>query len=185
MRLYALVAAVMATCACAGAIAADIQSIELEQEDERYIARVKLRLAAPAEEAFATMQDYHRLSELNPAVLEVHAEELMPGVTRLHATVRLCAMLYCKDVKLVQDMRSFGLGEMNASVHPDSSDVHYGYAYWQFRDCAGQACLLFKADLEPKFWIPPVLTHWALKRMLRRESLTTAEGIEKAVRNGF
>lgn len=168
-----------------GLFAADIQSVEFETREERYIAKIRVRLAVPQPAAFAVMQDYANLTRINPAVLEAKVLELMPGTTRLHTRVKLCVLLVCKEIKQVQDMRTFGFGEMNARVLPDQSDLEYGYAYWQFRDCAGETCLLFRAEIDPKFWVPPVIGSWAIQRVLRQEALMTSEGIEQAVRDGL
>lgn len=166
-------------------MAADLQSVEFEQKEERYIARIKVRLAAPAAEAFRVMQDFEHLPRLNPSVLEAEVLELMPGLTRLQTKVRMCVLLVCRDIRQVQDMRTFGVAEMNARVHPESSDLAYGYAYWRFDDCAGETCLLFRAEIDPKFWVPPLVGPWAIKRVLRQEALVTSEGIEKAIRRGY
>lgn len=165
-----------------GLLAAELQSVEFERKDERYIATIQVRLAAPQSDAFAVMQDYEKLPELNPAVLEATVLDIMPGTTRLHTRVRLCVSIFCREIKQVQDMRVFGMGEMNARVLPDPSDFHYGYAYWRFDDCAGETCLKFRAEIDPKFWVPPLIGDWMIRYVLRKEALTTSEGIEKAVR---
>lgn len=166
-------------------LAADLRSVEFEQQEERFIARIQVRLAAPYGDAFRIMQDFENLPRLNPAVLKADVLEIMPGMTRLQTRVRFCVLLICREINQVQDMRTFGLSEMNATVLPDKSDLAYGYAYWRFDDCAGETCLLFRTEIDPKFWVPPLIGPWAIKRALRHEALVTSEGIETAVRNGF
>lgn len=185
MRLYAALLSLGVTLHSGVLIAADLQSVEFEQKEERYIAKIQVRLAAPQPQAFAVMQDFSNLQKLNSAVQEAKVLELMPGTTRLHTRVRLCVLLLCKEIKQVQDMRTFGFGEMNARVIPDQSDLAYGYAYWRFSDCAGETCLLFRAEIDPKFWVPPLIGPWAIKQTLRKEALITSEGIEQAVRDGL
>lgn len=185
MRWQALTLGLCAAFSAGGVQAADIQSVEFEQKEDRYIAKIQVRLAAPQPQAFAIMQDFSNLSKINPAVQEAEVTELMPGTTRLHTKVKLCVLLVCREIKQVQDMRTFGFGEMNARVLPGPSDLEYGYAYWRFTDCAGETCLLFRAEIDPKFWVPPVIGAWAIKRVLQEEAMTTSEGIERAVRDGL
>ncbi len=185
MRSCAFILSLCGLMSICSALAADIQSVDFNKKEDRYIAKINVRLAAPHVEAFAVMQDFKNLHKINPAVQEATVLELMPGTTRLHTRVKLCILLICKEIKQVQDMRTFGFGEMNASVHPEVSDLAYGYAYWRFSDCAGETCLLFRAEIDPKFWVPPVIGDWAIKQVLRQEALQTSEGIERAVRDGF
>lgn len=182
MRLYAAILGLGGVLYAGGLMAAELQSVEFERKEERYIARIKVRLAAPQQEAFAVMQDYQNLKRLNPAVQEARVINLMPGTTRLHTRIRMCISIFCREITQVQDMRSFGLGELNATVLPEQSDLAYGYAYWRFDDCAGETCLLFRAEIDPKFWVPPVIGNWMFRHVLRKEAMTTSEGIERAVR---
>ncbi len=168
---------------CSGMLqAADLQSVEFERKDERYIAKIRVRLAVPQRDAFEVMKDFKNLTEMNPAVQEAQVLQLLPGTTRLHTRVKLCVAFMCREIKQVQDMRTFGVGEMNARVLPEPSDLEYGYAYWRFDDCAGETCLTFRAEIDPKFWVPPLIGNWMVRHVLRKEAMITSEGIERIVR---
>ena len=67
-------------------------------------------------------------------------------------------------------------------VLPQMSDLRYGLARWRMSACADdrrRTCLEFKAELEPDFWVPPLIGPWLIQRKLHQEAIVTAEGIEK------
>ena len=165
------------------AAAAEVQSVAVSREGDRYHVDLRARLDAPTEQAYAVFSDYRNLPAINPAVrsatvLGVNAD----GTTRLATEVHLCAAFFCRELKQVQDMHRIHEGDalgLNADVLPQLSDLRYGHAEWRMRPCAGGTCLHFSADLEPAFWVPPLIGPWLIQRKLGTQAITTSEGIER------
>jgi len=70
-------------------------------------------------------------------------------------------------------------GDLHAEVLPAQSDFSYGRADWQFRPAGTSTHLRFSAELEPAFWVPPLLGPWLVERSLREEAERTSAGIER------
>lgn len=183
-----LLAAALLLPATAQAVVVD--SLQVTQNGARYRVAMKVQLAAPARAAYAVISDYQNLPRLNPAVQKAQLlpESTQPEMTRLQTRVRMCFSFFCKTLDQVQDMRAspeIAGGRISASVLPERSDLRYGQADWRIVECgdsAASSCLEFSAELEPRFWIPPLIGPWVMERKLRQEALQTSEGIERLAR---
>jgi hypothetical protein len=165
------------------ASAADIQSLQVTRDNGRYHVEMQVRLQAPAPAAYAAFTNPARLPAINPAVQKVQVlEHPAEERARLYTEVRVCAVLYCKTLRQVQDMRYSARpdgGDLQAEVLPALSDFHYGRAAWSFRAEGAATRMHFSAEMEPGFWIPPLLGPWLVERSLREEAERTSAGIER------
>jgi hypothetical protein len=173
----------------AAAHAVVVDSLQVTQHGDRYRVAMKVQLDAPADAAYAVFTDYQNLPRINGAVkqAQVLPETTSPDVSRLHTQLRMCFSFFCKTLDQVQDMHrtqeSVG-GKLSAKVLPDRSDLSYGQADWRLSEgsSATQSVLEFDAELEPKFWIPPLIGPWVMERKLRQEAIQTSQGIERLAR---
>lgn len=172
----------------ASAQSVEVRAIEVTRSEARYRVSMDVQLDVPAPAAYAVFADISRLPQINPAVREARVldEVLDIGLRRVYTDVRVCVSYFCRRLRQVQDMR-FTLrpdgGDVQAIVLPERSDLHYGLAKWALRDCSGRTCLHFEAELEPRFWVPPVIGPWLMQRQLREEALQTSAGIERLARS--
>lgn len=171
----------------AAADAFDVQSVRVSHRDDRYKVSMRVTLDAPAVDTYAVFADPARLREVNPAIREVEVlEDRGPGERRVRTRVRACVSVFCRQLGQVQDMRYHPArdgGSIEAHVLPQMSDFRYGEATWDFRACeSDRTCLAFDAELEPAFWIPPLLGPWLIERKLREEAIQTSQGLERLAR---
>jgi hypothetical protein len=61
---------------------------------------------------------------------------------------------------------------------PQDSDLRSGGARWQLSEVNGGTHLLFEAQVEPDFWIPPLIGPLVVKHMLHIEAVNTVKGLE-------
>ncbi|MGH8461197.1 MAG: SRPBCC family protein [Stenotrophobium sp.] len=180
MKRIAVLALLLCTQAAA---AAQVLDVQVDRDGDRYHIDLKAHLDVPAARAYSVFSDYRNLPAINPAVRSatvLGADD--DGVTRLATEVHLCVAFFCHDLKQVQDMRRIHDGDatgLSAQVLPQLSDLRYGRAEWRMRPCDGGTCLHFSAELEPGFWVPPLLGPWLIERKLRAQAITTSEGIER------
>lgn len=171
---------------CLHARAYELHDIRVTRETPRYRVHMEVSLDVPAAAAYAVFSDVRRLPQINPAVREVRViEETSTGARRVYTDVRMCLSVFCRHLEQVQDMRfepSAAGGRVRARVIAELSDLRYGLADWTLRECAGRTCLRFDAELEPDFWVPPLIGPWLIQRKLREEAMQTSAGIERLAR---
>lgn len=170
---------------------ARVQQVTVDHSGMRYRIDLSMRLDATPARAYAVFTDFRNLPRINPLVRE---EQVTPGDTPDIETLRTradaCVVFFCRTLHQVQTVylqpRTDG-GDMRADIIPALSDFSYGVAHWSFRPCTDntqQTCLHFRAQMEPAFWIPPLIGPWLIERKLREESVIAGEGIERLARNG-
>jgi hypothetical protein len=167
----------------ATATASEIQSLNVTRDGPRYRVEMEVTLRAPAAASYAAFATPANLPLINPAVREARLLQPSGGEPpRLYTEVHVCAMLYCKTLRQTQQMhyapRPDG-GELHAEVLPAQSDFEYGRAEWRFDAAGATTRMHFSAELQPAFWVPPLLGPWLVERSLREEAETTSAGIER------
>lgn len=171
---------------CAASPAAQIDVLEIGHERSRYRMTLAARLDAPLAASSAVLRDFRLLPQINDAIEIMEPLVGAPaGATRLYTRVRVCVWFFCKRLEQIQDIRETAAPTatgLDADVLPALSNLRYGHARWRMRDCGTQTCLHFEAELEPGFWVPPVIGPWAIERAMRREALETSHGIERLAR---
>ena len=166
--------------------AATIQSVEVSRDETRYTVTMHAWIDASATSAFAVFSDPARLPQINPAVqLAQVLGKGAAGATRLYSEVKVCVAVYCRTLHQTQDMLYAPLpdgGDIRAEMLPATGDFRSGSGEWHFRSAGRGTDLQFRAQMEPSFWIPPVIGPWIVERSLRAEAERTSEGIERLAR---
>ncbi len=138
------------------------------------------RMQAEAAKAYAVFTDFARLPEINRAIVKADPiEGGAPGTQRLHTQVKVCVIGICRVFDQVQDMAKAPPEQLSAQVIPELSNLRFGRASWRIWDEGEWAKLIFEAQVEPDFWIPPLIGPWLIERKLAQEAVDTAEGIER------
>ncbi|MEQ1437990.1 hypothetical protein AAG565_01390 [Fontimonas sp. SYSU GA230001] len=173
---------------CTPAAAADVQTLQIERAAPLYRMHLVARLDSPLAQSFGVFRDFSNLPRINDAIEVARSMTgATPGAQRLYTRIRVCVWFFCTHLDQVQDIvevREHGALGLDARVIPELSNLRYGRARWRMTHCGRQTCLDFQAELEPDFWIPPLIGPWAIERAMRNEALQTAQGIERLARTG-
>lgn len=167
---------------CAGVVAAEVESVKVDRDGDRYRIQMRSRLSVPPKAAHAVFTRFEDLPAINPSVRRAQVIDDSGATTRVATDLRVCIVLFCPRLKMTQDMRTGADGEsytLTAAVVPEYSDFRYGLGTWAFSPCGQGTCLRFDAELEPDFWIPRLIGTWLMKRELRSQAVATSEGIER------
>lgn len=125
--------------------------------------------------AFRAATDYERLPEFNPSI--ERSERV--GDDRLHSDVRLCVAFFCRTIEQMMTYRERAPTRIDMQVVPDTGDLEAGNVAWQFEAAETGTRMVFRAEIEPAFWVPPVIGPYLIARELRAQARTTAEAIER------
>lgn len=166
--------------------AVEVHAVQVAHEGSRYRVTMQVTLDAPASASWRVFSDPMRLPQINPAVREVRVlERAGTAQPQVYTLVEVCVSLYCRRIEQVQQMQFVAQGPggtVTADVLPALSDFRFGHARWSFADCQQRTCLQFEAELEPAFWVPPLIGPWLIERKLRAEALETSQGLERLAR---
>ena len=165
-------------------MAADVQSLHVDHKDGRHAVDMTVQLDVDAADAYTVLTTFDKLTEINPAVQRVTVRErISTSEAVLETEVQVCMLWFCKLLLQVQDMRwqptDNAGGTLVAQVRPAESNLRYGQAEWRIWPCEAHSCMRFVAEIEPDFWVPPLIGPWVIRRKLEQEALQTSEGIER------
>ncbi len=146
-----------------------------------YFVEVDALVEVPEQRVRELLTDYDNLGRVNAAIEE--SEILLtrgPGNYRVRTVTMACVFLFCKRIHQVQDVIESADGSITATVIPAQSDFRHGYARVNLWQEPGGTRVLIRSEVEPDFWIPPIIGPWLIKRKLRSEALETVANLERA-----
>lgn len=145
-----------------------------------YLVEVDALVNVPEPQVRELLTDYNDLGRINPAI---EVSEILktrePGDYQVRTVTEACVWFYCKRIHQVQDVIEASDGSVTATVIPEMSDFRNGYARLNLWQEPGGTRVLIRSEVEPDFWIPPLIGPWLIKRKLRSEALETVHNLER------
>jgi hypothetical protein len=165
------------------AAAASIDRLDVERDSDTYRVVMEATLDAPAPAVWAVLTDLPHLGALSPAFREVEIlRPSPPGAERVRTLARFCVLFVCRDIRQVQDFRRLAPGELHALVDPALSDLRAGEADWRLERRGAKTHLHFRSRIVPRFWVPPLIGPWAIRRGLSAEAKVVVASLERIAR---
>ena len=161
-------------------LANDITEFEVTEEAGVFYIKAVVILHAPAEYVHNVLTDYVHIYRLNPSIIE--SEVLSSpddNVARVRTKVIGCFAFYCDEIERVEDVRILASGDVQAKIVAELSQFKSGVTLWQIRSIGENARLIYYAEMEPDFFIPPVIGNAIVKAKLREELMTSFMRLEK------
>lgn len=162
---------------------ADLRDIAVEYEDSRYHLESEVWLAAPPEEVWRVLTDYDLFVRFTSAFVETY--DVPPddkGRPRFYTRMEGCMLLFCKSLVRQGYLLLEPREEIVAVAVPSESDFRYCRERWRLVEERGGTLLLYDFEMEPDFWVPPVIGPWIIKRTLREDGIDVIDRIESLAR---
>lgn len=178
--------AISLTIGVTSASAASIDDLSVRRVAGRYFIELHAHLNARASAVYGVFADLANLPAINTDVRRIQVTGGAAGEpVHLYTEIRACVLWYCRTIRETQEMtfrRKPDGGDVVANVLP-RGDLRYGQARWLFRASSGdQTDFKVTAELEPAFYVPPLIGPWLVKRWLRLETERSSENLEKLTR---
>jgi len=165
-----------------GAVAGQVLTTLVTHQGGSYFIEVDALVQAPEPLVRAVITDYNNLQQVNPAIeISTILKRFRQGEFRVETVTEACVLVFCKRLHQVQDVIEAADGSIKATVIPEKSDFRYGYAHVNLWQQATGTRVLVRSEVEPDFWIPPLIGPWLIKRKLRSETRETITNLERVV----
>jgi hypothetical protein len=162
------------------AAAGQVFMAAVTHHEGNYLVEVDVLVDVPEPTARALLTDYNHLGRINPAIeISEVLLERKPGDYRVKTVTKACVWFYCKRIHQIQDVIEAHDGSITAVVIPELSDFKQGYARLNIWQEPGGSRIRIRSEVEPDFWIPPLIGPWLIKRKLRSEALETVQNLER------
>jgi hypothetical protein len=173
-----LVAGVL-TLAAAAAAGADLRAISVEYENDRYHLRSEVWFAAPTEDLYRVLTDFDDYERISSAFVEAY--DLPPdeqGRPRFYTRMEGCMLFFCRSLERRGYLLLEPRKEIVAVTNPAESDFKFCRERWRFEEDGEGTLLFYDFEMEPDFWVPPVIGPWIIKRTLEVDGLDAIGRIE-------
>ena len=163
----------------ATAQAAELVRIDVARDAGVFNISAEFLTDVQPESVLSGLSDYQNFKQLNPSIQEsVVLKRLDSSNAEVRIVIRTCILIFCADLTQVQ-IFTIGDRELQATIIPDQSDFRSGRVHWRFKSEGVGTNVSLDAQLEPDFWIPPIIGLFLVKRYLSKQALTTLNAIER------
>lgn len=161
--------------------AADLRDISVERVAERYNLSSTAYFAASPEDMFRVLSDYDLFSKFTSAFVETrNLAADAGGRPGFYTRMEGCVLMFCKSFVRHGHLLLDPIREIIAIADPAFSDFKYCRERWELVPEGDGTVLLYTFEMEPGFWVPPVIGPYVVKRTLRaggREAIDRIEAL--------
>ena len=86
----------------------------------------------------------------------------------MKTVIKDCVLFFCKRITRVEDVSQNENKKLEAFIIPMLSDLRSGYAVWELMQNATGTTVHYEANMQPKFWIPPIVRSYVLTKKFKK-----------------
>ena len=159
---------------------ATLDSVVVTYDSGRYSLEADAHMDAPREAIFAVLTDYDRFGRISSAYKEYGFMDPAPDGTPIVFTrMEGCILIFCRSLSRVERLESEAPGLIRTVTLPEQSDFRYSVSQWRLEPEADGTRISYQLDVEPNFWVPPIIGPWMLQRRLQRGGAAAVDRIER------
>ena len=170
----------VALCCWSGtASAAEMRSVDVGYEDSRYTMESEVWFNAPLEAVYAVFSQWDLSTQFSSAI--VQSKDLEPdeqGRPQFFVQNRGCLLFFCKTFDRQGHVESQPFEVLRAIANPETSDFLVSRESWTFRPDNGGTAVVYEMLMQPKFWVPPGIGPYLIKRKLRKDGGAAVDRVE-------
>jgi hypothetical protein len=160
--------------------AAVLQSVEIKYEGKRYQLVSESQLSAPIEAVFDVLVDYDQFEKISSVYEDSgYLDPSSDGDTLVYTTIRGCVLFFCKSISRIERLELNPPVFIRAIVLPEQSDFRYSVSEWELESRDGGTFVTYSLEMEPDFWVPPVIGPWVIKKRLEQDARPALDRIER------
>ena len=158
----------------------DSRNVTVTEQGGVYRIYASAVVEAPAEYVRLVLSDFVHIYRLNPSIIEseVLADEDTTA-TYVRTRVLGCSGYFCQELERVEKVQKLPSGDLVAEVVPDKSDFRSGTTVWQVEASGERSRIVYKSEIEPDFYIPPVVGKFMAKKSIQNGIITSLQNLEK------
>lgn len=159
--------------------AADMLSIEVDYEDGIYTMNSEVWFDATVAQVYRVFRYWDYSTRFTSAIVE--SRDIEPdalGRPRFYVRNKACVLFFCKEFERRGYVESMLNNVIVAFVDPETSDFHLSNERWTFVARDGGTVVTYDFEMKPKFWIPPGIGPYVIKRKLKDSGGQAIDRIE-------
>lgn len=160
-------------------IAAELQDVTVEQKDGRYHLTSVTYFDATQSQLYKVLTDYEQFPRFAHAFVE--AENREPdeqGRPQFYTRMDSCVLMFCKSYIRYGYLELKPEYDIVAMADPELSNFDYSRERWQLIPDGDGTIMIYDFEMEPGFWVPPIVGPYVIKRALRSGGNAAVNRIE-------
>lgn len=172
--------------AAPAAHAVEILDAQVEKRGDRYHVFGSSLIQASPEFIYATLMDFDNFHKLAGGIKETRfVESEMPGEILGYTRIESCVLFFCRGADKLERIEAVPYSEIRAAAIPEESDFIINNSRWVLTRQGDATLLNYEAEFEPDFWLPPLISSWAIKRKLVASAESMGMRIEYLAQHGL
>jgi hypothetical protein len=186
MRAARAAAALGALGAGALAAAATIDELDVMKQKGRYELEAYARLDATPRAIYAVLTDFdeNAYSRISRAYKESRYldKPAADGTPLVYTRMEGCMLWHCMTLERTERLETDPPHWIKSTALPESSNFKHATSEWMLEPDGDGTRMTYKLELEPDFFVPPVIGPWYLKRTLSQGGQRAVTRIERLAR---
>ena len=179
LRVF-IVAALLMSASLQGA---EMRSVEVEHHDGTYTMVSAVWFDATVDQVYVVFRDWDLSSDFSSAIVEAYdMEPDAQGRPQFYIRNRGCVLFFCKSFERQGYVEELPNKILRAFANPETSDFHFSDESWEFVAEDGGTVVTYDLRMSPKFWIPPAIGPYLIKRKLKNDGGDAIHRIEAIAR---
>jgi len=159
---------------------AELIDVQVELKDKRYHLYSEVFFYVSTLPLYEVLTDFEKFEKFTSAIVESRNtgpdEKGRPG---FYARMEGCVLLFCKSFVRNGYLLLTPIAEIVAIANPEESDFKFSHERWQLISDREGTLLIYDFEMEPDFWVPPVIGPFVIQRALRSGAVRAVNRIEK------
>ncbi len=161
------------------AAAAELRDISVEHSKGRYTVYSVVWFDATVEQVFEVFRQWDLSTKFSSVIVEsrdIEADEY--GRPQYFVRNRGCLLFFCKSFVRQGYVELEVNRELRAYADPEISDFRLSNETWTFAREGSGTTVSYHLEMEPKFWVPPGIGPYLIKRKFRNSGGDAIDRIE-------
>jgi len=158
---------------------AELREVSVEKIGDRYHLSSTTYFKASQSQLYKALTDFDKYPLFSTAFVE--AENREPdeqGRPGFYTKMEGCALLFCKAYVRVGYLELQPEHDIIAMIDPEQSNFAYSRERWQLIPDGEGTIMIYDFEMEPAFWVPPLIGPYVIKRALRASGAAAVGRIE-------
>ena len=177
VRLLLWSAMLAFTAASTLCIALEEPQVRLERRQERMHVRVSVPLTVDATTAWGVLTDYNRLAEFVPDMQSSRVVSAPGEPTLLEQRGEAGLLFFRVAVNVVLEIRELPFERI--AFRALSGNMKWMQGQWTLRREGAKLVLGYEAELEPDFWVPPLLGEMVMRTNVEKQVAGVVKEMER------
>ena len=163
----------------AAAQAAELRSVSVDYDDGHYTMASVVWFDATVEQVYDVFRSWDLSTQFSSTIVE--ARDIAPdetGKPGFYIRHEGCVLFFCRSFERRGHVELEPGTVLRAYADPQTSDFHLSNETWTFAAEDGGTVVNYELLMKPKFWVPPGIGPFLIKRKLRKGGGDAVDRIE-------